>query len=121
MRTILIVDDEPIIRELLGHILEDAGYHVRLAAHGGEALDLLNKERPDLIIADVMMPVLDGVELCRRLKGDAATQEIPIILMSAAARHVVWDAGADAFLDKPFDLETLVALVRQQLERRATG
>lgn len=115
MRTILIVDDEAPLRELLADIVEDAGYRAHQALHGREALARVEQERPDLVLADVMMPVLSGAELCRILKAQPSTAPIPVILMSAAGSAIAAGAGADAFLDKPFQVSELVALVRRWL------
>jgi CheY-like chemotaxis protein len=117
MRTILIVEDEEYIREILAMLFTDAGYRVRVAVHGGDALAQVAEELPDLILSDVMMPVLDGAALCRQLKGQVGTRQIPIILMSAVGSDGARDAGADAFIDKPFDLETLEGLVGRLLRR----
>ena len=116
MTRLLVVDDEKPLRDLLAMLFGDAGYTVVVAAHGGQALELVERERPDLIITDAMMPVLSGAELCRRLKSNVATSQIPIILMSTAGRHVASEAGADAFISKPFDLDALEALVRRWLD-----
>ena len=121
MSTILIVDDEAPVRNLLAQLLRDAGHRTLTAIHGSQALDLANREHPDLVIADVMMPVLGGAEMCRRLKGGAATQGIPIILMSGAGRQVADGAGADDFIDKPFDLDAMERLVQRWLARPASG
>jgi CheY-like chemotaxis protein len=118
---ILVVDDEQPMRELLAVLLADAGYTVVVAVHGRQALDLVERDRPDLILTDVMMPVVSGAELCRRLKSNAATSRIPIILMSTAGRYVANDVGADASIDKPFDLDAIEALVRRWLERPTPG
>jgi CheY-like chemotaxis protein len=109
--TILIVDDERPIRELLADVLGGAGHGTLLAPHGREALAHLERARPDLVLTDLMMPVMGGAELCRRLRAGEATREIPIIVMSTLS---AWPAdlyGADAGLDKPFDLDRLLALV----------
>jgi two-component system phosphate regulon response regulator PhoB len=119
--TILVVDDEAPVRELLGLVLGDAGHRPVLASNGGQALALAERESPDLVIADAVMPVLGGVELCRRLKGRAATKAIPVILMSSAGPRVAEGAGADAFIDKPFDLAAMEALVRRWLARPGPG
>lgn len=121
MATILIVDDEQPVRDFLAVLLGDAGHRTLLAIHGRQALTLVEKERPDLVIADVMMPVLNGAELCRQLKTRGDTQGIPVILMSAAGPQVADGAGADAFLDKPFDLDDMEALVRHWLPPKAPG
>lgn len=115
MRTILIVEDEAPLRELLADILEDAGYRAQQAIHGREALALVEQERPDLVLSDVMMPVLNGAELCRLLKAQPSTASMPVILMSAAGPETADGAGADAFVDKPFHLDELEALVRRWL------
>jgi two-component system phosphate regulon response regulator PhoB len=111
MTTLLVVDDEEPIRELLASLLEDSGYRVTVAAHGGEALTVVDREAPDLIVADVMMPVISGVELCQRLKQASETKHIPIILMSAAGTKAADAAGADAFIAKPFDIDEMEALI----------
>jgi CheY-like chemotaxis protein len=109
--TILIVDDEEPVRDFLAQLLADVGHRTLQAIHGAEALRLVENERPDLVIADIMMPVLNGAELCRRLKAGATTNAIPVILMSAAGPRAADGTGADAFIAKPFDLEDIEALV----------
>ena len=113
--TILVEEDEQPVRELLGMLLEDAGHRVLRATHGRQGLELAQQERPDLVISDIMMPVLDGVELCHHLKADSGTQPIPVILMSAAGERLARGAGAEAFISKPFDLDEMEALVEQWL------
>lgn len=115
MVTVLIIDDEEPVRDFLGQFLEDAGYRVLQAINGAQALTVMAHERPDLVISDIMMPALGGAELCRRLKAKADTRAIPVILMSAAGGRAADEAGADAFVDKPFDLEGMEALVRRWL------
>jgi two-component system response regulator VicR len=109
--TILIVDDEQPARDFLAQLLADAGHRTLQAVHGAEALEVVEKERPDLVVSDIMMPVLNGAELCRRLKAGTATNAIPVILMSSAGPRAADRAGADAFIAKPFDLEDMEALV----------
>jgi CheY-like chemotaxis protein len=113
--TILVVDDERAIRSLLEAVLEDEGHRVLLAVNGQQGLERAERDRPDLVIADVMMPVLNGAELCRHLKARSGTANIPVILMSAAAEALARRAGADAFLRKPFDVEDLDSLVQRLL------
>ncbi len=116
MATILIVDDEGPIRSFLAMLLEDAGHHTQQAINGAQALQLIEVgERPDLVISDVMMPVLNGTELCRRLKGSPQTRPIPVILISAAGPRAAEGAGADAFIAKPFDLDAMEALIEKWL------
>ena len=115
MATILIVDDEEPVRQLVSAVLTDGGHRTLQAIHGAQALEIIGKERPDLVLSDVMMPVLSGAELCRRLKANPDTQSIPVILMSSAGGQSAHGAGCDAFLDKPFDLENLESLVSRCL------
>jgi CheY-like chemotaxis protein len=117
MATILLVEDEEPIRQFIGELLEGEGYDVVTADHGAQALGLVESARPGLVVTDLMMPIMNGAELCRRLKHDAATQSVPVIVMSAADRAQANGCGADAFLKKPFELETLLELV----ERYADG
>ena len=113
--TILLAEDERPLREVLAQALEWSGYRVLQAYHGRHALQLVDRERPDLVISDVMMPLVGGIELCQRLKADPATAAIPVILMSAAGAHVAQDAPADAVVVKPFDLDALDSLVHRLL------
>jgi len=115
--TILVADDERAIRSLLEMILTEEGHRVLTAADGRQALERIEREQPDLIIADVMMPVFDGVALCRRLKAGGLTAHIPVILMSAAAEAAARASGADAFLRKPFNVDEVEQLVRSFLLR----
>ncbi len=118
MATILVVDDEKPVREFLAAALEQGGHRVLQAPDGRHALSMLadvGQLRPDLVISDVMMPVIGGIELCAYLKDDPATNSIPIVLMSATARQASADGCADGYISKPFDLGTLDALVRRML------
>ena len=115
MSTILIADDEQPVREFIALVLADSGHQTVLASNGRHAFELLQKERPDLVISDVMMPLMSGVELCQRLKGAADTAAIPVILMTSAGEGVAAGAGYDGFLAKPFDLDVMDALVERCL------
>ena len=116
---ILIVDDSEANRDILARRLESSGYQLATAADGEEALELTRRLLPDLILLDVMMPKLDGLEVCRRLKNDASLPFIPIILVTARSdtRDVVrgLDVGGDEYLTKPVDQSALVARVRSLL------
>jgi DNA-binding response OmpR family regulator len=105
--TILVVDDDPVIQKLLSVNFEMEGYRVVTAGDGEEGLQKVANDRPDIILLDVMMPRMDGVEVVRRLKGDEATAAIPVILLSAKAQandiSGGLDAGADDYITKPFD------------------
>jgi CheY-like chemotaxis protein len=117
---ILVADDEQGTLELMGEILTHAGFDVVRARDGLEALSMARELVPDLALLDVMMPGMDGREVCRRLCADPALTHMPVILHSAAdERDIDWRAcGADAFLAKPFRLASLPDLVRQYLHAR---
>lgn len=114
MAKVLVVDDEEYIVDLLSLLLEDDG-HVPLRAYNGrEALDLAIRDQPALVIADVMMPVMDGEELVRRIKGDPALAQTPVILMSALG-SIRRRSIADDFVSKPFDLELVRKVINKFL------
>jgi CheY-like chemotaxis protein len=113
-KTVLLVDDEIAIVSLLQDTLEDAGYAVLTALNGQQALALAWEHAPDLVLTDVMMPRLDGVELARQLRADSRTRHIPILAMSAAQHPPKSDAFA-SILAKPFDLDHVIAQVRHWL------
>jgi CheY-like chemotaxis protein len=108
---ILVVDDEDPIRELVTGLLEDEGYRVVGARHGGHALELALAEPPALVLTDLMMPVMDGATLCRRLKEYPQTQPVAVVVMTASGRAAAVASGAEAFLTKPFDVDALLELV----------
>jgi CheY-like chemotaxis protein len=105
--------------EILRLLLDGDGVEVLVAHNGQEALEMVREERPHLILSDVMMPVLDGRELCRRVRADPATSHIAVILMSAAHQKGAARYGADAFIRKPFDL--LEVLEKVDLYLTPTG
>jgi two-component system, OmpR family, phosphate regulon response regulator PhoB len=115
MTTILIVDDEPPILDLVRFTLEDADVRVVEATDGAEALILAHRVHPDLILLDVHMPKLSGLEVCRRLRREAAFAGTRIVMLTAAGQEADRDrgreAGADEYLTKPFSPLALLALV----------
>jgi DNA-binding response OmpR family regulator len=119
---VLAADDDEDILELVAFRLERSGYTVLRAHDGEEALRLAQEEQPDLVVLDVMMPKLDGFEVTRRLRADAATSSTPIILLTARAQdadvQMGFDAGADDYLRKPFSPQELRARVQAILGRR---
>ena len=118
---ILIADDEPEAVELVAFNLKQAGYEVVTAADGEEALKKAKAQLPALLVLDVMMPELDGLEVCRMLRRDPATAAIPIIMLTAKAaeidRVLGLELGADDYLTKPFSPRELVLRVKKILER----
>ncbi|MDQ1539588.1 MAG: hypothetical protein QOH29_314 [Actinomycetota bacterium] len=121
--TILVVDDDVDIVRFVEMNLRLEGYRVLIARDGAEALELVATDLPDLILLDVMMPGLDGIEVTRRLRADSRTSTLPIIMLTAktmtADRVLGLTAGADDYIIKPFDTLELVARVRSTLRRNA--
>jgi DNA-binding response OmpR family regulator len=117
-RTILVVDDETILRETLVEALESEGYHAVAAADGREALAEFRAQRPDLVLLDLMLPELSGVEVCRILRAESA---VPIIMLTAkdseVDKVVGLELGADDYVTKPFSLRELTARIRAIFRR----
>lgn len=115
-KKILIADDEPDFVELISMRLEVNGFKVVAAKDGQEAIDKTKKEKPDLLILDMMMPKLDGFEVCRMLKFDDNFKDLPIIVLSALDqqqdREKAIEAGADEYFIKPFDLSLLLTKIK---------
>ncbi|QFG21409.1 response regulator transcription factor [Actinomadura sp. WMMB 499] len=120
---ILIVDDEPAVRDALAGSLEFEGYRTVAAADGVAALAAVARERPDLVVLDVLMPRMDGLTACRRLR--ALGEPVPVLMLTArdmvGDRVTGLDAGADDYLAKPFELDELLARVRALLRRSRMG
>lgn len=118
---VLVVDDEPAVRQAVRRALSFEGYDVVLAAEGGEALAVLASEPVDVVVLDVLMPQVDGLEVCRRLRAEG--DDTPVLLLTArsrvAERVAGLDAGADDYLVKPFALQELLARIRVLLRRRS--
>lgn len=119
---ILVVDDEPAITDLLEYNLQRNGYRVVVAHEGHEALRLARDERPDLVILDLMLPGLDGLDVCRELRREST---VPIIMLTArdeeVERVVGLELGADDYVTKPFSVRELMARVRAVLRRIGSG
>ena len=117
--TILLADDDPITLESLKACVEPEGFRALAARHGGEALALWEKHRPDLLCLDIMMPQVDGYEVCRRIR--AADAQVPVIFLSAKSEEidvvVGLQLGADDFIRKPFGKHELLARIRAALRR----
>ncbi len=120
-RTILVIDDEPELVKLLDYNLTKAGYLVLSAKDGENGLNTARKHSPDAIILDVMMPGLDGWEVCKRLRTDPSTSALPILMLTAKAeegdRVLGLELGADDYVTKPFGVRELLARVKALLRR----
>jgi DNA-binding response OmpR family regulator len=118
-KRVLIADDEPNIVASLEFLMEQAGFEVRVAANGEQALELAASFRPDLVLLDIMLPKKSGYEVCQRLKSDPATRDMKVVMVTAKGRDVEVakgvELGADAYVVKPFSTRELVAKVREML------
>ncbi len=120
-KKILIVEDERDILHLVKHYLEKEGYRVSTAATGAEGLTLAKSDHPDLLVLDLMLPGMDGLEVCKRLRADQPTASLPIIMLTAKAEEsdtvIGLELGADDYVTKPFSPKALVARVKALLRR----
>lgn len=121
---ILIVDDEPNIVLSLEYLMKKEGFEVLTAVNGEEALQLIEKDPPDLILLDIMIPKLDGYEVCQSVRADPDCDGIRIIMLTAKGRAVEREKGlalgADAYITKPFSTQEVVEKVRSILEEKPT-
>src|SRR6516165_7280619 len=120
---ILVIEDERAVRDALERVLRTDGYEVEVAEDGNQALAALSRTTPDALVLDVVLPGIDGLEVCRRLR--AAGEHVPVLMVTAldavADRVAGLDAGADDYLDKPFSIEELRARMRALLRRAGLG
>lgn len=120
-KKILIVEDEFYLAETIKARLEYAGYEVATAENGAEGLKFLGQGKPDLILMDVMMPVMDGWEATRRIKADPKLKQIPVIFLTARAQHEdhikAHEVGGDDYLSKPFEADELMAMIKKWIEK----
>ena len=123
-KQILLVDDDPDFVEAVRVIVENGGYDVRVAYDGQEGLEAVAEQKPDLIVLDVMMPVMNGHEACAKLKGDPVTKEIPIILLTAVADRVttstythrdMLESEAEDYMPKPVEPQELLERIKSWL------
>ena len=121
---ILCIEDEVDIQEIIAYNLEKAGYTVTLAGDGVTGLELAQTQHPDLILLDIMLPNLNGMQVCERLKADSKTQSIPIIMLSARSEEADviggLSRGADDYMTKPFSQAELLARIKVALRRKPT-
>ncbi|MFM7363130.1 MAG: response regulator transcription factor [Cuspidothrix sp.] len=119
MSTVLIVEDSLAQREMITDLLKASGLRVTHASDGLEALDAIQSTPPDLVVLDIVMPRMNGYELCRRLKSDPKTQNVPVVICSSKGeefdRYWGMKQGADAYIAKPFQPNELVGTVKQLL------
>ena len=120
---ILVVEDEVDILDMVSYNLEKAGYQVQIAVDGEAALTQIREELPDLIVLDLMLPGMDGLEVCRLLKQDKGTRDVPILMLTARAeevdRIVGLELGADDYVTKPFSPKELMARIKAVIRRVA--
>lgn len=121
---VLIVDDNPTLRRLLERVLANQGFDAVSAGDGEEALAVADRQPPDAVLLDIAMPVLDGLEVCRRLRRNPRTATVPILMVTAVGdqekRVAGYEAGADDFVSKPFDVPELTARLRSRLRLAST-
>jgi CheY-like chemotaxis protein len=127
-KRVLIVDDDPMVRRLVRDYLEIAEYGVSEAVDGSDGVIKAEAQHPDIILLDLMMPGMDGYEVCRALKSNPGTREIPVIIATASGdvklNHLAYAAGAHACITKPFRreaLEAVIGLTLAQAERHGGG
>jgi len=114
---VVVVDDEPNIREICADVLSSEGYQVSTAENGQQAVALVTQESVDLVLMDIMMPVMDGLSACKAIKSDERTREVPVVIMSAApnlrGRVYETQCQAEAVVPKPFDFDQLLDTVER--------
>jgi twitching motility two-component system response regulator PilH len=119
MSTVLVVEDSPAQREMITDLLRGSGLNVSVATDGVEALERIETSCPDLVVLDIVMPRMNGYELCRRLKNNPKTQDVPVVMCSSKGEEFdrYWGIkqGADAYIAKPFQPTELVVTVKQLL------
>ena len=124
-QTILVIDDEKDIQKLLQYNLEKEGYQVLAAKTGEEGLELAKTKRPDLVILDLMLPGIDGIEVCKLLQADKNTKTIPILMLSAKSAEVDQilglELGASDYITKPFSVKVLLVRVKSALRKAESG
>jgi two-component system, cell cycle response regulator DivK len=125
MPRILLVEDNEMNRDMLSRRLQRRGYEVLIAVDGGQGVEMATTQVPDLILMDMSLPVLDGWEATRKLKGEAATQHIPIIALTAHAmagdRDKALEAGCDDYDTKPVELPRLLEKIEALLQKKASS
>ena len=120
--TILVVEDDENIQQLVGYNLAKAGFHVIYADKGEQAFDLIRRERPELIVLDLMLPGLNGFEVCKLVRKDPKTKNLPIVMLTAKSEEndiaMGLDLGADDYITKPFSPKILISRIKAALRRK---
>ncbi len=123
MARILVAEDEPYILKALDFRLKNLGHEIIAAVDGGEALEIATKEKPDLVLLDIMMPVMDGFQVLRKLKSQEKTKNIPVIMLTAKSQEkdivTGLEDGAADYITKPFSFAELIARVNRTLASRS--
>lgn len=121
-KKLLLIDDEPAIQTLVRLVMEADGWQVLVAGEGARGLDLAREQKPDVILLDVALPDVSGLEICRQLKADSTTSSVPIAMLTAMAqetdRRAAMALGADDYVTKPWRPAALIARVSSLMERR---
>lgn len=121
MKAVLLVEDSPVQQEMISGLLKDNGWQVIVAGDGLEAFEQIQKSSPDLIVLDIVMPGMNGYEICRRLKADPNLKNVPVVMCSSKGeefdRYWGMKQGADAYIAKPFQPVELVGTIRNLLRK----
>ncbi|MBD2744160.1 response regulator [Coleofasciculus sp. FACHB-1120] len=119
MTTVLVVEDSHTQREMISHLLQESGLSVTVACDGVEALEQMKGNCPDLVVLDIVLPRMNGYEVCRKIRADSKTQKVAVVMCSAKReefdRYWGMKQGADAYISKPFEPHELVGTVKQLL------
>ncbi len=120
-KKIIVCDDDEGILDMLTFVLEDSGYNVIAEPNSLNVLQLVKKERPDLLMVDLWMPVLSGDQVVKRLKAEDSTRNIPVIVISASTdgKKIAYEAGADRYIAKPFDIDQLIDKVQEAIQQES--
>ena len=122
-QTVLIIEDEPSLQDILTYNLEAQGYHIAVFGNGIDGLEAIRKRMPDIVLLDIMLPGMDGLEVCRHLRSDPVTKNIPVVMMTARGEEidqlVGFQMGADDYVTKPFKIRILIERIKSLLRRSA--
>ena len=125
-KKVVVVDDDQVTRIMLEKAIGELGVEVFTARDGAEGFDMIQSVEPDLVISDMLIPKIHGIDLCKKIKADELLKETPVVLMSAVYKDVqfrydIEEAGADSFVEKPIDIEKLRGVVESFLGQKEPG